>query len=33
MVGTTIAELAGIDTQRRAEMNVLDGGRLIEGLI
>ncbi|MFP6603741.1 MAG: DUF1501 domain-containing protein, partial [Pirellulaceae bacterium] len=33
MVGTTIAELAGIDTQSRAEMNVLDGGRLIEGLI
>jgi len=33
MVGTTIAELAGIDTQARAEMNVLDGGRVIEGLI
>ena len=25
MVGTTIAELAGIDTQARAEMNVLAG--------
>jgi hypothetical protein len=33
MVGTTIAELAGIDTQARAEMKVLDGGRSIEGLI
>lgn len=33
MVGTTIAELAGIDTQARAEMNVLDGGKIIEGLI
>ena len=33
MVGTTIAELAGIDTQRRAEMNVLTGGQLIEGLV
>jgi uncharacterized protein (DUF1501 family) len=33
MVGTTIAELAGLDTQTRAELNVLDGGRVIEGLI
>ena len=33
MVGTTIAELAGIDTQRRAQMKVLDGGTLIPGLV
>jgi hypothetical protein len=33
MVGTTIAELAGLDTQVRAEMNVLEGGLPIEGLI
>ena len=33
MVGTTIAELAGLDTQARAELRVLDGGRPIEGLI
>ena len=33
MVGTTIAELAGISTQVRAEMNVLEDGRAIEGLI
>lgn len=33
MVGTTIAHLSGIDTQARAEMNVLDGGKIIEGLI
>jgi hypothetical protein len=33
MVGTTIAELAGINTQFRAEMNVLDGGQVIEGLL
>jgi len=26
MVGTTIAQLAGMDTQARAELNVLDGG-------
>ena len=32
MVGTTIAHLAGIDTQARAEMNVLAGGRVIDGL-
>ena len=29
MVGTTIAEFAGIDTQARAEMNVLPGGSVI----
>jgi len=33
MTGTTIAELAGVNTQARAEMNVLDGGTVIEGLI
>jgi len=33
MVGTTIAELAGINTQARAEMNVLAGGRPIEELL
>ena len=33
MVGTTIAELAGIDTQARAEMNVLAGGTVIDGLL
>lgn len=33
MVGTTIAELAGIDAQARAEMNVLTDGRVIEGLV
>jgi hypothetical protein len=33
MVGTTIAHLAGIDTQARAEMNVLSGGKLIDGLL
>jgi len=33
MVGTTIAELAGIDTQARAEMNVLDGGEVIRALL
>lgn len=32
MVGTTIAELAGIDAQARAEMNVLRDGRVIDGL-
>lgn len=32
MVGTTIAHLAGVDTQARAEMRVLDGGAVIEGL-
>jgi hypothetical protein len=33
MVGTTIAHLAGIDTQARAEMKVLSGGKVIEGLL
>ncbi len=33
MVGTTIAELAGIDTQARAEMGVLDGGTSIHDLV
>jgi hypothetical protein len=33
MVGTTIAHLAGIDTEARAAMRVLDGGRVIEGLV
>ena len=32
-VGTTIAHLAGIDTQTRAEMNVLTNGHVIEGLL
>jgi hypothetical protein len=32
MVGTTIAELAGLDTQARAELNVLAGGQVIDGL-
>jgi len=33
MVGTTIAHLAGIDTQARAEMNVLTGGKVIDALL
>lgn len=33
MVGTTMAELAGMDTQARAEMAVLDGGSVIQGLV
>ena len=33
MVGTTIAELAGLDTQARAELRVLDGGHVIEELV
>jgi hypothetical protein len=33
MVGTTIAHLAGIDTQARAEMNVLPGGQVIDALL
>ena len=32
MVGTTITELAGVDTAKRAEMKVLDGGRVIDEL-
>jgi uncharacterized protein (DUF1501 family) len=33
MVGTTIAELAGVSTQRRAEMEVLADGQLIKDLM
>lgn len=33
MVGTTIAEFAGMDAQSRAEMEVLDGGTVIQGLL
>ena len=33
MVGTTIAELAGLDTQIRSEMKVLDGGTVIHELV
>lgn len=32
MVGTTISELAGLDTQARAELRVLDGGHVIDEL-
>lgn len=32
MVGTTIAQLAGVDAQARAELNVLSGGRVIDAL-
>ena len=33
MVGTTISELAGMDTQARAEFRVLDGGSVIHELV
>lgn len=33
MVGTTITELAGLDTQARAELRVLDGGTVIQELL
>lgn len=33
MVGATIAELAGVDTRARAEMNVLSGGTVIHDLL
>jgi uncharacterized protein (DUF1501 family) len=33
MVGATIAEFAGMDTQARAEMNVLPGGTVIHELV
>lgn len=33
MVGTTIAEMAGMDTQARAELAVLDGGSVIHELV
>ena len=32
-VGTTISQLAGMDTQARAEMNVLANGHVIEALL
>ena len=33
MVGTTIAELAGVTTEARAEMDVLEGGRVMDELL
>ena len=33
MVGTTMLELAGVNTASRAELTVLEGGRLIDGLL
>lgn len=33
MVGTTMCELAGLDTQARAELNVLNGGSVIHELL
>ena len=33
MVGTTMVELAGLDTQTRAELNVLEGGTVIHELM
>jgi uncharacterized protein DUF1501 len=33
MVGTTLSELAGLDTQARAELRVLDGGGVIHELV
>ena len=33
MVGTTIAELAGVNVEARARMRVLDGGKVIDELI
>ncbi|MCH2211712.1 MAG: DUF1501 domain-containing protein [Fuerstiella sp.] len=33
MVGTTILDLAGVSTEARAELKVLEGGRLIDGLL
>ena len=33
MVGTTMLQLAGMDQQSRAELNVLEEGRVIEGLL
>ena len=32
MVGTTIAQLAGLNSQTRAELKVLEGGEVIDGL-
>jgi len=33
MVGTTMLELAGVNTASRAELTVLEGGQLIDGLL
>lgn len=33
MVGTTLAELAGLNTQTRAELSILDGGTVIQELV
>jgi len=33
MAGTTVAELCGVTAQQRAEMQVLDGGKVIEELV
>ena len=33
MVGTTIAELAGVSSQKRAELKALEGGRVIHELL
>ena len=33
MVGTTMLELAGVDTVTRAELKVLEGGQRIDGLL
>ena len=33
VAGTTIAELCGVGAQQRAEMKVLDGGRVIHELL
>ena len=33
MVGTTISHLAGLDSQARAEMNVLEGGQVVDELL
>ena len=33
MVGTTICDLAGVDTQARAELKVLEGGTVIQELL
>jgi hypothetical protein len=33
MVGTTIAELAGVNAEARAAMRILDGGSIIHELL
>ena len=33
MVGTTVLDLAGVDTESRAKLRVLEGGRVIGGLV